>query len=724
MTVTATEAPTPGPPAASRNPLADEKLVEEWRGRIHDAEQYRRRFELIWLSNLAFVAGQQWLVNPRGSREFRHISEIDDRYADKDLYTADVIKEQRQAALGEFESAGDRPQLLVPTDGDDDESENEIEQQLNRAVGHAWEYEVDAAEALRDVRRKCVDMGVGAIRCRYDSSQGQPQTGSDGQQLQAPIDIRTGQPITDGVKARDYVAGLHEKGQRTDFRQINEGRICWEVGSAFNVLVPPGVPHEKDFPWEIWVRPVPLDEVVALYPQLKGITADSDIQSVLGLGVRDTTQRPNGQQDGGTAKLKEHVWLYTCYERPTASNPQGKVVVLASAAMKLADVQPQLPYKTVNGEWRSGIHYFHWWRLNDRFYSGSLIEALKDPQRMINRRKTQMMEIIDRGMPFILVEEDTVPQKRQGIPMEFMELKKGTGVQPQVQGGVGPGEWFYRDIEALREDLSHASTLSALQLGQNPDNVATYGQLVLLHEKEGLKREPIHADHQRSVVGLVEDTVCDIRKFWPDEKQILVAGESNRVQAHLFNKSKIPDLYLVRPAEGAAKPSSQGARVQLVESIWQAALASGAVAASPQEWIEWYSDSLEAGEPKELPSERGDTQLEKARLENHMLIVGDPVNVAYYDKPDVHVPIHREAQDAALLSGDIPLWQRIEAHVQEHLAVADQNAQRLAAQQAPTLPPQFPPEPPAAAMVAAPPKGPPPAAPDAAAPPEPAPPVG
>lgn len=663
-------------------------LEKEWQERIADAEKYRKKFEPIWLSNLAFVAGQHWLVmdTQDPSRTLRHISEVDPRYEDVELYTADVVTEQRAVALGELQSNDDRPELLLPGNGEADEDEEEIQEQANRAVGHGWQFEWDGDEALLDMRRKVVDMGVAAIRCRFNPAAGEPKTDDHGQPIEAPVGP-DGHAITDATQARAYVAQAQQAGQTVQFKPLHDGRICWEVGSAFNILVPPGIPHEKDFPWEIWVRPALLEDVKAEYGQAaRDLVEDADITSVLGTGVKQALQADSSGTQGQQSKLKGHVWLYTGYQRPSAKYPQGMMVVLAGASKKLLKQTNTLEYKSPDGTWHSGVTYFHWWRLNDRFYSKSLIEGLKDPQRFINRRKTQGSEIIDRGMPFILVEEDSIPQKRQGSPLEFVELKKTTQVQPQVQGGVGPGEWMYRDVQEMREDLAHASTFSALKLGENPANVQTYSQLALLNEQENIKRQHVHQEHALGVATLVEDSVYDIVRYWPAEKQILVAGEDNRLQADLFQKNTIPTFYVVRPAKGSGKPRSQAAQLKMIEDIWNAALQAGAIVANPDRWVEWRKESMEAGQPRDLPEVPAEEQTQKAELENHAMMNGADPPVAYYDRPDLHIPVHRSAQDHALLAGDIQTWQSVENHVQQHLQVSAANAQRVAALAPPPLP--------------------------------------
>lgn len=663
-------------PQAASDPAFAETLI---RRRLTAAEEYRKSFELSWLMSFAFVAGQQWSVIDRNTRQLHDLSEKDPRYADVDLYVADIIHEHRGAALGELQTDSDRPELIPPGDGEDDETSEMVADQANRLLGHGWDYEWDGDSVLLEARQYCLDLGVSAIRCRFDRMAGDILTGSDGEPVQAPIDPRTGQPIVDPEKAHEHVAGLAAQGQQARFEALHEGRIVWEAGTAFNILAPPGVPHEKKFPWEAWVAPVLLADVKAMFPAAHDLVADSDIASALGL----TAPKSGASQ---VPKVADSVWLYAYYEKPTPQFPQGRTAYLAGSQKKLLQVLPQLPYRRVSGEWCSGIVYLHWQRLTDRFYSRSLIEALKDPQRMTNRVATQSQEIIDRGMPFVLAEEGSVPQTPSGRPMEYVLLKQGTTVQPQIFGGSGPGEWMYRHREQLMQDAQHASTLSSLKLGENPTAVTTYSQLALLYEQEAAKRSTIRVDHQKQVATLAELSMEDVRRYWRDGKQLLIAGEQNKLQAATYEKSMVPELYVVRPAPGSPRPRAQAAQIQLITDLWNAALASGAATLDPQRWMDWLAQSYDAGAPLPLPEPPTDSDQDKADLENRAIQDGATPPVAYYDRIDIHLPLHRAEQNEAILLGDLERWQRGEDHVQQHQAVAAANAAQIAAQAPPPAP--------------------------------------
>src|SRR6478735_8338086 len=115
-------------PAGQPADVAAEGL---WRQRIERAETDRKHYEPAWMVSLAYVAGNSWMVWDRHSRSLKDTSEADERYADVDLVVADIITEQRAAALGELQSDSDRPELLAPEGGEDGPEDESIQAQIN-----------------------------------------------------------------------------------------------------------------------------------------------------------------------------------------------------------------------------------------------------------------------------------------------------------------------------------------------------------------------------------------------------------------------------------------------------------------------------------------------------------------------------------------------------------------------------------------------------------------
>lgn len=647
-------------------------LVQTWETRIKRARAVRRVYESGWLLDLAFAAGQQWVAYDRKQHKVRALADMDPRYEDRELYTADRIKEYRDAILAELNADEDRQTLLAARDGFISEAAAD---ELNKVAGYAWDHDWNADAALRRARRYCVDTGVAAIRCRWNPTRGDV-TGH------APID-QQGTPIADpGALSHLVEHGQLPDGSLPRFKPVREGATDWLPYSSFHLLTPPGVVHEDDFPWEVLAIPTAIDDLKAEYgAAAANLVEDADIASTMGV--------PAGRQ--GMAgevtmdRLRGFCWQYLCFERPTMQHPMGQVIVFATNQFVLLDARDGLDYTDEQGRPHSGIVYLHYSRRSDRFWSGSFVQGLRDPQRIINRRKTQNVEIIDRHMPRSWVKKGDLPETPAGIPGEFVEMDQNASGPPTFFPGAGPGPWMYEDITSLDDDLAHASTLSALKLGENPAGVDTYSQLVVLNELEQLKRSEIRLEH-RAAVGLLEImSLRDVERYWPDEKMIYVEGDEDQVRQQLFRKEQIPSQYMVRKATGAPLPRSQAAELKKLDAIWAAAVQAWVAVNDGQTWVEWYANSLEAGQPVDLPEAPKDSQQEMARLENLLMRQGQQPPVMDYDVMPIHLPEHRAAEDEARAAGDIGTLTRIVRHVQDHIQVAQQNAAQLAAaQQAPS----------------------------------------
>jgi hypothetical protein len=85
--------------------LTDPKdVVSVWKKRIGQAREDRKRYEPTWLSNLAYASGKHFLEWDRFARQLVMPPDLED----KDLFGADIITEQRAAALGRT-AIGRRP---------------------------------------------------------------------------------------------------------------------------------------------------------------------------------------------------------------------------------------------------------------------------------------------------------------------------------------------------------------------------------------------------------------------------------------------------------------------------------------------------------------------------------------------------------------------------------------------------------------------------------------
>ena len=642
-----------------------EPVAKPIRNRVKQARDYRaKQFESSWQLNLAFASGKHWVGWHEKTRSLRSIQELDPRYRGRELISEDVLNEYRTTALGELGSDNDRPELLLRRD---DIASEDFQETLNKAVGYGWDHEWHGDDVLAQIDRYMIDLGTAAVRCRYDNTQG-PVVADN-------IPHFNGKPVLDVAQATAMLGD--GPNPAVTMRPLKEGRICWEPLSAFNILMPAGATHEDTTPWEAVIRPAYLPDVQERYgAAATDLHEDSDIATALGVSTTGASLAPAtyAVTDAATSRLRDHVWLIDYYERPSVRFASGRQFTFAGNDMRLVDYVERLPYQAPDGTFRSGIAYFHWWRVTGRFFSRSLVDVLRQGQFGINKRRTQINEIIDKNMPYVIVQKDSLAKRRAGQVNEIVEIEASER-DPKPVAGIGPGAWMQADVESLREGLVHASGINGPRRGENPQNVTTYSQLALINELDTAKREPIYLERKRSIGRLLEDTVYDIRTYWGPSKQLALAGEDDQLEASVFDATRIPTFFIVQVGKGQAKPRSAAAELQKINDIWAAALNAQAVVSNPSGWVAWFKESIQAGEPLDLPSEGMEDPAEKAEYENHYMRDGVPMPIAYYDVHAAHLPRHRYAQDQAMFAQDVALWQLIENHCQLHIAAAQAQAQ-------------------------------------------------
>lgn len=658
----------------------EKEVLKPWLARREEAQTDRKPYEKQWQINQHFAAGIQWL---KWSQRDHRVVEVKKDDKGRQLDTVDVLSQYRDTAIGKLAAGGDfRPELLAAWENS--EAGEMYSEQMNDQVDYAWSEECKGDRRSMAVLRALAEVGTGAIRCRYDRTKGSL--------IAKQVPHLDGKPLLDEAEQRSYVAERQALGQSADLRPLREGQIVWEKLSAWNLLPPPGVEDPEDFPWELIVRPVHLDELKAIYgKKAEGVSEDS----IEDMGMLTYTPP---RIDGGTLtpatvrNLEKHALVYTGYLHPTSDFPEGQTVVFTNDGHLLSE-QKKMPYQQEPWGPRSGITYFRWTILDGRFWGRAFIEPGIGPQKSRNKLESQIQETIDRGQPFWIEEENSIVKAPSGAIMERVTLRPGSQ-PPQRIGGVNPGEWMFRARENADENIEKTLGLHEGSLGENPANVGTYSQLVLLTEKDAQKFEPIAQDFRLGIADVVRDTV-EAMQEWPADKKLLIAGEENQLRVVAFDRQAIPPAYICRPAKGGTLARTQGSQLQKVTDIWTAALAAGVVALDPPAWIAWYKQSIDAGQPLDLPAMAGRNEgVHKAALENLLMQQGVVPPVAPYDDVQVHIPEHRSLEmqmQMAAEMGDqnaIGTLQRIEQHLQEHQMVAAQNAAQTASVQAPAPPGQ------------------------------------
>lgn len=633
--------------------VADPKLAR-WLDRRDAARRHRKLYEPDWRMCQYYLAGKQWI----GWSEQLHrvvSATADPKEREREHYLANVLTQYVATILGKLYTDDFRPEITFRRD---DKLSDEYASQCRNALRYAWDEEIPAREVLLDAILRLVTFGTAGVRCRYDSTVGA---------MLGQVPVVDGEPVLDPEEARKVMAENYETPEaRPRLQALREGRICWEALSPDNILPPPGVDNERNFPWLIVERPVPISELKGLYPEaVEGLTEDDLETTSGGMHLREA-----GEEFGNT-KLKGHVMVYTGYERPCPDYPEGEVFVFARD--RKLDQRDELPYE-VGGERKMGITFFHYHRIPGRFWGLGPTQQGIGPQRNRNRSRSQYIELKDRlGLGRVYARTGTINilRETQGRLGEVIEIPHGHDF-PQETSGTGPGPWIEADIHMSDEDMDRVMGLREVSLGQAPAGVSAYSAMALLKEEDDRRVGPILMMIRSGVADLVKFTMQTMKLYWGPQKQIMVAGDQGMVAAHLFNATEIPMEYLVEVGEGPPIPRSAAAESQKISDIFDRSIQSG----QPLP-IDWYVDSLEQGKPLPLPKREQSVQREKAELENMLMMRGQMPQIHVYDDDMVHMQVHRAMQSAIAILPDQALQQvnmMIDQHVQAH-AMAGQQKQ-------------------------------------------------
>jgi hypothetical protein len=338
----------------------------------------------------------------------------------------------------------------------------------------------------------------------------------------------------------------------------------------------------------------------------------------------------------------------------------------------MLDVREQLPY-VIDGEAKVGIRFFKYHRIPGRFWPMGMVEPGIGPQRQRNRSRSQYIEIKDRaGLGRVWARPNSL--KVATVPgaklMEVIEVRMGAEI-PTESSGTGPGSWIAQDVQMHDADLDKVMGMGQASLGQAPGGVSAYSAMALLAEQDDKRVGPILKQIREEIKWLTKYTLNDIRTYWPTDKQIVLAGQSeDAVDAFIFNSSKLPEDVYVRVGSGPPVPRSQAAEIQKIFDLYDRSVSSG----QPLGTL-WLYESLEAGKALPVPETDAQQQQEKADIENMLIARGGAVQVSQFDNAQIHIAEHTTAvEEHALIPEAQDVVRALQEHIQEHQQMQQQSA--------------------------------------------------
>ena len=636
-------------PSYGGGPSESTSEIGVWEDRREQAQRDRKRYEPVWALCQAFIANKQWVGWSK--RERRIVSEPNPQ--DRERHTVNVLTSYLMTNVGKFVSDDLMPRLFFRSDGEEAQA---FARAANGGLEYCWDEELEADSQIYDAILRMCSFGLSAIMPGWDAT--------SGPMIAESVPYVDGKPILDPGERAKYMDNNAFQG-KIDFRPVR-GRCQWRVLSPQNLLPPPGINHERDFPWLIVERPVPIQKLKDVFGDKAEGISEQNLAAVDMLGLRDVVTDSDGTS-GTTGRLRGHAVVYTGYEMPSRKHPRGQTVTFAS--QKILHVEDRLPY-IISGEPHIGMRFFKYNIVPERFWPIGLVEPGIGPQRQRNRSRSQYIEMKDRaglGRVYGRPGSIQVEQLKGGKIFDFIAVRPGAEI-PTETTGVGPGPWMAQDIAMHDSDLDKVMGVGQVTLGNSPGAGSPYSGMALLAEQDDKRIGQIMKQNRINVAWLAKFTLDDMRTYWPTDKMIVLSGETGVTDAFIFNASKMPSDVYVSVGTGAPAPRNQAAEIQKVFDIYDRCIAGGQ--ALPREWL---YNSIKAGKPLPLPDTPGDVQRQLADLENMMLGKGAAVHVNETDDHAIHKEEHTIARTHYILIPEAAdVVRAIDEHIAEHDAAVKQ----------------------------------------------------
>lgn len=634
-----------GPPASD---------LAMWQGRREEASKDRKRYEPTWALCQAFIANKQWVGWSK--RDRRIVAEPNPQ--NRERHTVNVLTSYLMTNVGKFAGDDLRPQMFLRQE---DEQAKRYAKQANLGVEYAWDEELDADERLYDAFIRMCAFGIAGVQAMWNPARGP--------MLQRNVPHVNGKPVLDPEEARRQVAENYGQGGGIEYRDVR-GCLDWKVLSPTNILPPPGVDNERDFPWLVIEQPASLASVRRQYGDRADALTEQNMASVDMMGLRDTLSSEDGGVPQTTSgRLKGHAMLYKGYEWPTREHSNGRVVVWAQDTM--LETKESFPY-TCAGEPHTGIRFFKYNTVPDRFWPIGLVEPGIGPQRQRNRSRSQYIEMKDRaGLGRVYTRPGALNSThlQGGKIMEVIEVRPGVDM-PTETSGTGPGPWLAMDVQMHDADMDKVMGMGQVTLGNAPGGTSAYSAMALLAEQDDKRVGPIIKQIRNNVAWLVKYTLKDMKDYWGQQKQIELAGDDDEIDAFIFDATKLPTDIPVKCGKGAPSPKNQAAEIQKIFDLFDRSISCGQPL-TPH----WLYESLEQGKALPIPTTPAEAQKEKADIENMLIAKGGAVEVSQIDNHDIHIAEHNQAIEMHLLIPNAEeVVRALSEHVQEHEAAKAQQA--------------------------------------------------
>ncbi len=627
--------------------------IEDLEKLLKQSKAARNQLLPIWLMNLAFFAGQQWMYFNQGKLEkprldAQRVMIVDNRIVG--IVRGEIAKMTKQNPNWQ----------ITPVSADDSDLHGaEMGEQV---IDYLWRY-LDMRNQLEDVLRWAKIVGAGFWKVTWDNAKGQKVqivTDEEGKPVLHP---ETGAPMKPHEAADEE--GNLPQGMKS--KTIAPGDVHVETVSPLEIYQDPIAKRLDMAEWIIQTSVKSPEYVKEHYGVV--VTPDVDVSA----GPIESRIFFAGQMEGSTGYRGVQLNEYWC--KPNSKYPEGRRVVWATKK-KLFD-GPN-PYKKLPFVMFRGIP------VPGRFWPTSVTEQLRGPQTELNKIRSQIVENAGKfGNPSLMVSRQA-GVNYSGKPGERIDYNS-TIPDPTPSYLQAPPLPSYvleqqKQIELSIQEISGQHEVSHAQV---PAGVKAASAINLLQEADDTKLGPSIFEMEEAI-GVAGEMLLElVARYWSDDRTIMIAGEDHAMDALVFRGAALKENTKVEVQSGSMIPRSKAAKQAAIQDMLNLYFQYGQ-GGQPlnKRMLGKVLKDMEAGDLAKL---FGDTSVDESQInrENQQISQGEELPVNPFDNHQAHVEGHTEYQKGPTY---LQLPQEARTSMERHIALHRQQIQRELSQQA--TPPQ------------------------------------
>lgn len=618
-------------------PAEDRKLIEDLERLFEVAKTDRMQYEGQWVLNLAFFNRQQWVVFDSITRRLRAVRSLDRKQVRM------VVNLVRQQVLTKYAKLSQtRPESRAQPASDDVDDVRQAE-----VCDAILEYlrTVDGSEGAEGrALLWALVTGTGIFRVGWNKGAGAPLTYPD-TMLAVSADPLTGEEVREDIP--------HPKAGQTvtdkNGDPVHMGEVEVEEVSPFEFYPDPfGVTMQQKswcFTQTLRSREYVMERYgVDVDPRETsgGDFIDGQLMAVVG---------------AGQVQPRKGVMVKTFRQRATKQFPAGRFVVYVDD--RVLEQGPN-PYPKCPLPFSAFVDI----PVPGRFWGASIIEDMIDPQRNLNKARSQIVEIRNAMKPKYFVAANALKpgQEITNSADEIVEYQPQAtapdGGRPYMGQGVSAPDGMWKDVERSTDELRSVSGIHEVSNADVPGGVTAARAIGFLQEQDDQRLGPTAKEYERAISERDEFKLRIGRQFYDEPRTARIVGPNDAVKVVEFYREDIPEDVDVRVEAGSSLPRSRVARQNFLLELWK----EGFFKDDPAEFARLLELGNIEGFYRQVKLDRA-----HAERENDAMKAGEARLVEDFHGHRAHMSVHnafRKTEEYERL--DLTIQQAFAAHVAQH----------------------------------------------------------